>query len=114
MLSECKCDGRVSKLEARTDAQEKRLDELEDDTKSIPKLETLMDMVVKSYDKQSDTLDNINKNLTGLNNKMDGLDQRVYQLEEGKQENRKDVRKIVIGIVTTLVGAWLLIQFGLK
>lgn len=106
--------GKISKLEQQNEGHEKRLEKLEVEAKSIPRLETLMEMVVETNKEQSDTMSKVNDNLTKLNGKMDSLDSRVGELEDSKKETKKLTMDGIFKIVTGLVLAYLVYKFGIK
>jgi len=104
----------VSQVKEKTDSHEKRLNSLEVKSEKMPRLETLMEMVIETNNKQSDTLDKVNDNLTRLNGKMDSLDVRVGELEDGNKEKKKITTDFVLKIVGGLVLAYLIVMFNLK
>ncbi len=116
---------KISTLTQENKEQNKRLDKLEDKAESIPRLEVLMQMVVDTNEKQSNTLDMINQNLTGLNGEMKNLSSqvstlggRVEKLEETETEKKeflpKLVKQTIFVVVPGLVLAALALYFGLK
>jgi chromosome segregation ATPase len=104
----------------------KRIDTLEDSVKTLPRIATLLEVTIETNKKQSDTLDNINANLTKLNNSYDNLTGRIGTIEDDVKTSKNNssinlnklatetVFKIVPSILGGLVLAWFLIQFGMK
>lgn len=106
---------KISRLEEKTKSNSKRITNIEEKIESLPRLETLMQMVIETNNKQSETLDKINENLTGLNsemksmsNKVNTLDDRVDVLEKDKENRRIDtleiVKKVFVGIILVVIG----------
>jgi len=105
---------RVSKLEEQNISQDREIKELKEDTKNIPRLETLMEMVIETTKENSATMKEVNKNLTGLNSKVDNVDGRVGELEDAKKENKKITVDFILKIAGGLILAYLVIALNLK
>lgn len=123
---------RVTSVEEKTKSNSKRIDDLEVETKGIPRLEVLMEMMVKTNQEQvqtnkefSQTIKEVNNNLSGLNSKMDNIDIRVETLEQSKKEveadkkaTKKEVLKNTIDLALKIIGglilAYLVIAFNLN
>jgi predicted nucleic acid-binding Zn-ribbon protein len=108
-------------LNERSKNHENRIGQLEKKAEEIPKLETLMQVLIKQSEdnaqaikEQSKTLSKINENLTGLNTQLQNLDNRVGKLENNKESQIKRWIEAGWKIGVLIVGGWLIIQFGLK
>lgn len=132
--------GRVSKLEVQVDTQEKRWQSQVEKNDVLTKLATLMEMQMseskerekrqevrdekqnKQMSKITDTLNNMNENLTGLNSGLQEVKSRVTDIEKQQEDKKIDLGKLfkdiifkgVPTVVATVVATWLLIQSGLK
>lgn len=125
-MAECKNDSKVDVLEERVKVVNKRIDDLEEKTKELPKLEVMMNMVIETNKDLKETLKSIDDNLDGLNNNYDNLNTRLGVLEsdisEVKNDNKIDLPKlkkdIIMKVIPSLIGgvilAWLLFTFNLK
>ncbi|PAD70748.1 hypothetical protein CHH83_02775 [Bacillus sp. 7586-K] len=119
---------RISKLEEQNISQDRRLKDLEDDTRNVPRLEALMEMVVKTNQEQvktnrefSNTMKEVNTNIHGLNVEMknmgkdiSALSGRVGDLEEGKKERKKITLDFLLKIAGGVILAAILFYLGLK
>lgn len=122
----------ISSLKEQNISQDRRLKDLEDDTKNLPKLEALMEMVIKTNQEQAETNKELSKtmievkdNMAGLNGEMKNLSsqvgtlgQRVEKLEENEDEKKIDLGKLVKQIVwvavPSLIVAAIVFYFGWK
>lgn len=116
----------IAVLREQNRTSSKRIDALEENIKTIPKMQTLLEISIETNKKQTDTLDNINSNLTKLNNNYDNLTHRIGAIEDDIRDNRKDssinvnklttdtIYKIIPSVIGGLILAWLFIQFKLK
>lgn len=116
----------IAVLKEQIKSSHKRIDSLEENVKMIPKMQTLLEITIETNKKQTDTLDNINSNLTKLNNNYDNLTHRIGAIEEDNRDSRKyssininklataTIYKIIPSILGGLILAWLIIQFRMK
>ena len=116
----------VAALKEQVKSTLKRVDDLEKSVKILPRMETLMEINIETNKKQSDTLNNINSNLTKLNNSYDYLTTRIGTIEDDVKTSRKNssidvnrlttetVFKIIPSILGGLILAWLIFQLKLK
>jgi chromosome segregation ATPase len=107
-------------LSERTKSNSKRIDVLEKKVEEMPRLETLMQVLIKQSEdnaqaikEQSKTLSKINENLTGLNTQLSNLDNRVGKLEDNKDSQIKRWIDFCWKIAAGLVLAWLLYEFSI-
>lgn len=117
---------RIGVLEERLSNQIRRIDYVEDHTKEISKISTLLEIQMEmdkeqkvQIKEQSDTLLMINENLTGLNTRLQNIDERVETLEESNRIDLDEFRKTVLlkgvpTIISAIIVAWLLIKLGLQ
>lgn len=117
---------RIGVLEERLNNQIRRIDYVEDHTKEISKISTLLEIQMEmdkeqkvQIKEQSDTLLMINENLTGLNTRLQNIDERVETLEESNRIDLDEFRKTVLlkgvpTIISAIIVAWLLIKLGLQ
>jgi hypothetical protein len=123
-MSEMLADVATLKEQART--SNKRIEILEESVKMMPKMETLLEITIETNKKQTDTLNNINTNLTMLNNNYDNLTHRVGTIENDLKSSGSNssininklatetISKIIPSILGGLILAWLYFNFGLK
>lgn len=112
----------IASLKERVNSSHKRIDSLEVDVKMIPKIETLLEITIETNKKQTDTLNNINTNLTMLNNNYDNLTNRVGTIEDDIKNNRKNssinlsklTTDTIYKVIPAIILAWLFFKFGLK
>ncbi len=116
----------IASLREQVKTALKRIDALEESVKVMPRIETLLEIAIETNKKQSDTLNNINANLTKLNNNYDTLTLRIGTIEDDVKNTRnyssininklttETIFKIVPSIIGGIVLAWLLLEFGLK
>ncbi|MCP3025428.1 hypothetical protein [Halobacillus sp. A5] len=101
---------------------ERRLQNIENDTKSMNTLALLMEQQTEINKEQNETLKNVNDNLTSLNNRFENVEVRVDELEKNDQIKKKAVRsflknvlyKFVLPILTGLLIIALTVYFGLQ
>jgi 3-methyladenine DNA glycosylase/8-oxoguanine DNA glycosylase len=118
---------RISKLEEKTDGQDKRLVALESDNKLLTKIATIVESQAKRDEKQEvqmerhhETLVKINENMSNLNTSLQKLDGRVETLEKVQSDNKvtewfKGVFKdLFFKIVPALIVAYLLYRWNIK
>lgn len=112
----------IAALKEQVKSSHKRLDILEENAKVIPKMETLLELSIDTNKKQTDTLNNINNNLTMLNTNYDNLTHRVGTIEDdikisGKSSTiniNKLATDIIYKVIPGIALIWLTVKFGLK
>jgi chromosome segregation ATPase len=108
---------KVGILEEKVSKHDDRLNKCEESVQKIPRIETLMEISINTNKEFSDTLKNINANLTGLNSEMSNLGGRVGKLEQSQEKNQDEnsihipslLKTIIVGIVSGAI-----IYFGMK
>ncbi|MGG3891991.1 hypothetical protein [Metabacillus fastidiosus] len=123
---------RVSKLEQENLGHERRIENLEEKAESIPKLETLMEMVIETTKENSKTMKSVDQNITGLNSEMKNIANEVSTVsgrvetlekdkkdtEEEKKKTKKEIRMktfdLILKIAGALLIAYLSIMLGLS
>jgi len=123
---------RVSRVEETVKDHKRRIENQEDQNETLITMSVLLknmednnkkrDEYQKERDEQqnaqmkefSSTMKGVNENLTELNSGYRDLNQRVGNIEGSKWSWDDLFKKILPSVVATLVGAYLLYQFGLK
>ncbi|MED1863206.1 hypothetical protein P4V41_07040 [Fictibacillus nanhaiensis] len=122
---------RVTRLEERQDNTDKKIEELTNDNKVLGRLTMLMEMQVESNKRQDEQMQKQNETMLKMSHSMEKmsdsyekLDGRVGSLEKIQSDNKVAdwfktkmsnlLFKIVPTIIATLIGAYLLMRFGLK
>lgn len=111
---------KVGILEEKVNKHDERINKTEESLQKLPRIETLMEISVNTNKEFSDTLKNINANLTGLNGEMKNLTTqintlggRVGELEKSQDNHKLDLpslwKTILVGIITGVA-----IYFGTK
>jgi chromosome segregation ATPase len=134
---------RISKVEQITEhhsqllhSQGEKLESQNDKNETLAKLTTLVEIQMQdSRDREarqetrdekqnlqmkefSDTLVKVNENLTGLNSSVSQVESRVGKLEDSQKKKIIDLgelaKDVVFKVIPTLIGAYLILKFGLK
>ncbi|MCC8351523.1 hypothetical protein [Bacillus sp. AF23] len=120
---------RLSALEEKAKHTNNKIDSLEERTNVIGRIATLVEQQVEiNKDSQAQsreqfsTLNEMSNSLKNLSKSYEKLDNRVEILERSDSTRKIDpsqftkdlVFKVLPSVVATIVGAWLLIHFGLK
>ncbi|MCU4668660.1 MULTISPECIES: hypothetical protein [Bacillus] len=128
-MAEVDVNTRLSVLEEKTKNHQEKITNLEARTADMSRLTTLMEQQIeinKDAQKQSReqfvTLTEMNNSLKNLSKSYEKLDNRVGILEQSDSNRKIDpgqfgkdlMYKVLPTVIATLVGAWLLIHFGLK
>lgn len=111
---EQKVMSKISRLEEREKSNTYRINSIEGKIEELPKIITLMELMVDTSNKQSKTLDKINKNLTVLNGKVNTLDEKVEDLEKDRKERNIDPSQLLKTIIITGVVGFVAWYFGFK
>ncbi|KAA6446741.1 hypothetical protein [Bacillus swezeyi] len=122
-------NARISVLEEKTKNHQGKISNLEARTEDMSRLTTLMEQQIEiNKDAQNQsreqfvTLTDMNNSLKNLSKSYEKLDNRVGILEQSDSNRKIDpgqfgkdlMYKVLPTVIATLVGAWLLIHFGLK
>ncbi|NUJ16902.1 hypothetical protein FKN04_09885 [Bacillus glycinifermentans] len=128
-MAEVDVNTRLSVLEEKMKNHQEKITSLEARTEDMSRLTTLMEQQIeinKDAQKQSReqfvTLTEMNNSLKNLSKSYEKLDNRVGILEQSDSNRKIDpgqfgkdlMYKVLPTVIATLVGAWLLIHFGLK
>ncbi|MEC1406941.1 hypothetical protein [Bacillus halotolerans] len=120
---------RLSALEEKAKHTDSKIDSLEERTNVIGRIATLVEQQVEiNKDSQAQsreqfsTLNEMSNSLKNLSKSYEKLDNRVEILERSDSTRKIDpsqftkdlVFKVLPSVIATIVGAWLLIHFGLK
>ncbi|MGY0701888.1 hypothetical protein [Bacillus sp. LJBS17] len=120
---------RLSALEEKAKHTNNKIDSLEERTNVIGRIATLVEQQVEiNKDSQAQsreqfsTLSEMSNSLKNLSKSYEKLDNRVEILERSDSTRKIDpsqftkdlVFKVLPSVIATIVGAWLLIHFGLK
>lgn len=120
---------RLSALEERAKHTNNKIDSLEERTNVIGRIATLVEQQVEiNKDSQAQsreqfsTLNEMSNSLKNLSKSYEKLDNRVEILERSDSTRKIDpsqftkdlVFKVLPSVIATIIGAWLLIHFGLK
>ncbi|MGV6971090.1 hypothetical protein ACWA17_06225 [Bacillus halotolerans] len=120
---------RLSALEEKAKHTDKKIDSLEERTNVIGRIATLVEQQVEiNKDSQAQsreqfsTLNEMSNSLKNLSKSYEKLDNRVEILERSDSTRKIDpsqftkdlVFKVLPSVIATIIGAWLLIHFGLK
>ncbi|AWX21928.1 hypothetical protein ACMX8W_11605 [Bacillus subtilis] len=120
---------RLSALEEKAKHTNNKIDSLEERTNVIGRIATLVEQQVEiNKDSQAQsreqfsTLNEMSNSLKNLSKSYEKLDNRVEILERSDSTRKIDpsqftkdlVFKVLPSVIATIVGAWLLIHFGLK
>ncbi|MEC1408523.1 hypothetical protein [Bacillus halotolerans] len=120
---------RLSALEEKAKHTDNKVDSLEERTNVIGRIATLVEQQVEiNKDSQAQsreqfsTLNEMSNSLKNLSKSYEKLDNRVEILERSDSTRKIDpsqftkdlVFKVLPSVIATIVGAWLLIHFGLK
>ncbi|AOL97989.1 hypothetical protein SB658_05940 [Bacillus sp. SIMBA_008] len=120
---------RLSALEEKAKHTNNKIDSLEERTNVIGRIATLVEQQVEiNKDSQAQsreqfsTLNEMSNSLKNLSKSYEKLDNRVEILERSDSTRKIDpsqftkdlVYKVLPSVITTIIGAWLLIHFGLK
>ncbi|MCR6598858.1 hypothetical protein NFC80_20155 [Bacillus halotolerans] len=120
---------RLSALEEKAKHTNNKIDSLEERTNVIGRIATLVEQQVEiNKDSQAQsreqfsTLNEMSKSLKNLSKSYEKLDNRVEILERSDSTRKIDpsqftkdlVFKVLPSVIATIIGAWLLIHFGLK
>ncbi|MCY7933825.1 hypothetical protein MOF37_21885 [Bacillus spizizenii] len=120
---------RLSALEEKAKHTNNKIDSLEERTNVIGRIATLVEQQVEiNKDSQAQsreqfsTLNEMSNSLKNLSKSYEKLDNRVELLERSDSTRKIDpsqftkdlVYKVLPSVITTIIGAWLLIHFGLK
>lgn len=119
----------ISTLKERTKSHSRRLDEVEEKMDDLPDLKAMMNSVITTNEKQSETLEKINDNLTELSKgyhemsseqKLIAKEQKQMGERLGKLETSKIdwnevfratpgkvIPAVITGVVVTLILVWL-------
>ncbi len=118
-------DQRIKSLEKRMEKTENKVDDM---GKQIPVLSTLMEQVVRTNEKQTESMDNmrftltkVNENLSNLNSEIKDTNNRVGKLEAQinsteelyKIDTRKLQKKQYVSIFESITAVGALIGIGL-
>lgn len=107
---------RLGVMDEKVNNHNRRIQTLEEDTRSLSRLTLLMEQQVEINKTQSRTLDKVNTNLTNLNNRFDNVEFRVENLESvnetrvnAQKETKKSLRDkvlypILLAIIFALLG----------
>lgn len=107
---------RLGVMDEKVNNHNRRIQTLEEDTRSLSRLTLLMEQQVEINKTQSRTLDKVNTNLTNLNNRFDNVEFRVENLESvnetrvsAQKETKKSLRDkvlypILLAIIFGLLG----------
>ncbi|KAA6452731.1 hypothetical protein [Bacillus swezeyi] len=122
-------NAKISVLEEKIKNHQERISNLEARTEDMSRLTTLMEQQIEiNKDTQNQsreqfiTLTEMNNSLKNLSKSYEKLDNRVGILEQSDTNRKIDPSqfskdlfyKVLPTIIATLIGTWLLIQFGLK
>ncbi|MCY7919172.1 hypothetical protein [Bacillus vallismortis] len=120
---------RLSALEEKAKHTNNKIDSLEEKTNVIGRIATLVEQQVEiNKDSQAQsreqfsTLNEMSNSLKNLSKSYEKLDNRVEILERSDSTRKIDpsqftkdlVFKVLPSVIATIIGAWLLIHFGLK
>ncbi|MEE5181505.1 hypothetical protein JDW21_21390 [Bacillus subtilis] len=120
---------RLSALEEKAKHTDNKIDSLEERTNVIGRIATLVEQQVEiNKDSQAQsreqfsTLNEMSNSLKNLSKSYEKLDNRVEILERSDSTRKIDpsqftkdlVFKVLPSVITTIIGAWLLMHFGLK
>ncbi|MBJ7570194.1 hypothetical protein JG789_03015 [Bacillus halotolerans] len=120
---------RLSALEKKAKHTDNKVDSLEERTNVIGRIATLVEQQVEiNKDSQAQsreqfsTLNEMSNSLKNLSKSYEKLDNRVEILERSDSTCKIDpsqftkdlVFKVLPSVIATIIGAWLLIHFGLK
>ncbi|MED4848179.1 hypothetical protein [Bacillus atrophaeus] len=120
---------RLSVLEEKTNQHDGKLNSLEEKTNVINRIATLVEQQVEinkdaqvQSREQFTTLTEMNSSLRNLSKSYEKLDNRVEILERSDSTRKIDpsqftkdlIYKVLPSVIATIIGAWLLIHFGLK
>ncbi|MEC1057775.1 hypothetical protein P4V37_05030 [Bacillus subtilis] len=120
---------RLSALEEKAKHTNNKIDSLEERTNVIGRIATLVEQQVEiNKDSQAQsreqfsTLSEMSNSLKNLSKSYEKLDNRVEILERSDSTRKIDpsqftkdlVFKVLPSVITTIIGAWLLMHFGLK
>ncbi|CAI6274976.1 hypothetical protein NRS6186_11645 [Bacillus subtilis] len=120
---------RLSALEEKAKYTNNKIDSLEERTNVIGRIATLVEQQVEiNKDSQAQsreqfsTLNEMSNSLKNLSKSYEKLDNRVEILERSDSTRKIDpsqftkdlVFKVLPSVIATIIGAWLLIHFGLK
>ncbi|BDG80097.1 MULTISPECIES: hypothetical protein [Bacillus] len=120
---------RLSALEEKAKHTDNKVDSLQERTNVIGRIATLVEQQVEiNKDSQAQsreqfsTLNEMSNSLKNLSKSYEKLDNRVEILERSDSTRKIDpsqftkdlVFKVLPSVIATIVGAWLLIHFGLK
>ncbi|AYK63033.1 hypothetical protein NSU09_11935 [Bacillus sp. PS194] len=120
---------RLSALEEKAKHTNNKIDSLEERTNVIGRIATLVEQQVEiNKDSQAQsreqfsTLNEMSNSLKNLSKSYEKLDNRVEILERSDSTRKIDpsqftkdlVFKVLPSVITTIIGAWLLMHFGLK
>ncbi|AMR46790.1 hypothetical protein ACMXZI_14775 [Bacillus subtilis] len=120
---------RLSALEEKAKHTNNKIDSLEERTNVIGRIATLVEQQVEiNKDSQAQsreqfsTLNEMSNSLKNLSKSYEKLDNRVEILERSDSTRKIDpsqftkdlVFKVLPSVIATIIGAWLLIHFGLK
>ncbi|MCY7823367.1 hypothetical protein MOB34_06040 [Bacillus spizizenii] len=120
---------RLSALEEKAKHTNNKIDSLEERTNVIGRIATLVEQQVQiNKDSQAQsreqfsTLNEMSNSLKNLSKSYEKLDNRVEILERSDSTRKIDpsqftkdlVFKVLPSVIATIIGAWLLIHFGLK
>jgi septal ring factor EnvC (AmiA/AmiB activator) len=118
-------DQRIKSLEKRMEKTENKVDDMGE---RVPVLSTLMEQVIKTNEKQTETMNamkctliKVNENLSNLNTEIKDTNNRVGKLEEQinnneelhKVDTRKLQKKQYTNIFATIIGVGTLTGIGL-
>ncbi|MFS1518486.1 hypothetical protein V1503_18795 [Bacillus sp. SCS-151] len=115
----------ISALREKTNGHEKRIEHLESQSQETVRISTLMELQIETNKEQnqqmkefSNTMKNIDGNLTRLNENQEQLSNRVTDIEETLSESKVDINKIIkilfLKMVLPIAVAYLILKFGLK
>ncbi|MED2945507.1 hypothetical protein P4284_09615 [Bacillus swezeyi] len=122
-------NARISVLEEKIKNHQGRISNLEARTEDMSRLTTLMEQQIEiNKDTQNQsreqfvTLTEMNNSLKNLSKSYEKLDNRVGILEQSDSNRKIDpghfgkdlMYKVLPTVIATLIGAWLLMHFGLK
>ncbi|MCX4076965.1 hypothetical protein OQZ55_12250 [Bacillus subtilis] len=120
---------RLSALEEKAKHTNNKIDSLEERTNVIGRIATLVEQQVEiNKDSQAQsreqfsTLNEMSNSLKNLSKSYEKLDNRVEILERSDNTRKIDpsqftkdlIFKVLPSVIATIIGAWLLIHFGLK
>jgi len=118
-------DQRIKSLEKRMEKTENKVDDM---VERVPVLSTLMEQVIKTNEKQTETMNameytliKVNENLSNLNTEIKDTNNRVWKLEDQinnneelfKIDTRKLQKKQYTNIFETIIGVGTLTGIGL-